>query len=156
MSGVGWDLPSPWISRRVVAAAELDAYRHVNNAVYVTWLDHAAWEHAASLGAPLGLCLGIDQGMAVLRTVLSYQASAVAGDRIEVGTWIVGSDAKLRVRRRFQVRRERDAATLLRAEIEYVCIRLSSGRPTRMPEAFRAAFVVAPGIAGVVAALSPL
>jgi len=140
MDSTDWDLPRPWISRRVVRDEELDAYRHVNNAVYVQWLDQTAWEHAGSLGAPLDLCLALDRGMAVKHSMLSYEAAARAADAIEVGTWITGTDGKLRVRRRFHVRRAADGVTLLRAEIEYVCIALSSGRPTRMPVEFREAF----------------
>ena len=156
MTDTGWDLPSPWISRRVVADAELDAYQHVNNAVYLTWLDHTAWEHAGVLGAPLSRCLALDRGMAVLRTVLSYQRPALRGDAVEIGTWIVATDARLRVTRRFQVRRAGDGTTLLRAEIGYVCIQLSTGRPQRMPEEFRSAFVATPDFAAAAASLQPL
>jgi acyl-CoA thioester hydrolase len=61
----------------------------------------------------------------------------VLGDTIRVATWLLPTDGKLRVRRRFQVRRETDGATLARAEIEYACIELSSGRPARWPPEFR-------------------
>ena len=36
-----------------VQAADIDAYGHVNNAVYLTWLDRAAWSHSAALGVSL-------------------------------------------------------------------------------------------------------
>ena len=74
--------------------------------------------------------------MAVLRSVISYLKPAVLGDTIRVATWLLPADGKLRVRRRFQVRREADGATLARAEIEYACIELSSGRPVRWPPEF--------------------
>ena len=38
--------------------------------------------------------------------------------------------------RRFQVIRESDGVTLLRAGMRFACIELSSGRPRRMPPAF--------------------
>jgi len=34
-----FDLPAPHIVDLTVGAADIDAYNHVNNAVYVTWCD---------------------------------------------------------------------------------------------------------------------
>lgn len=132
-----WDLPTPHVTALSVTASDIDAYRHVNNAVYVAWLDRTAWEHSAALGIPIERCLEIDRGMAVLRSVIVYQRPALLGDEVRIGTWLLAADYKLRARRRFQVRRVADGVTLVRAEIEYVCIELSSGRPARAPVEFR-------------------
>jgi acyl-CoA thioester hydrolase len=139
---VDWDLPAPYLALLAVARADIDAYDHVNNAVYMTWFDRAAWEHSAALGLPIEKCLQLDRGMAVLRSVIAYLRPAVLGDTIRVATWLLpAGEKKLRVRRRFQVRREPDGATLARAEIEYACIELSSGRPARWPQEFRERYV---------------
>ena len=138
---VDWDLPAPYVASMAVARADIDAYDHVNNAVYMTWFDRAAWEHSAALGLPIETCLRLDRGMAVLRSVIAYLRPAVMGDGILVATWLLPADGKLRVRRRFQVRRDADGATLARAEIEYACIELSSGRPARWPPEFRERYV---------------
>ena len=132
-----WDLPSPHLALIAVAAADIDAYEHVNNAVYMTWFDSAAWQHSASVGLPIEACLKLDRGMAVLRSVIAYMRPAMRGDMVQVATWLLPAAGKLRVRRRFQVRRATDGATLARAEIEYACIELSSGRPARWPPEFR-------------------
>jgi acyl-CoA thioester hydrolase len=124
-----------------VVPADIDAYQHVNNAVYMTWFDRAAWEHSAALGLPIVKCLQLDRGMAVLRSVIAYLLPAVQGDTIKVATWLLPAAGKLRIRRRFQVRRDSDGATLARAEIEYACIELSSGRPARWPPEFRERYV---------------
>jgi acyl-CoA thioester hydrolase len=140
-SGLHWDLPRPYLASIAVAAADIDAYEHVNNAVYMTWFDRAAWEHSASLGLPIEKCLQLDRGMAVLRSVIAYLRPALLGDTIRVATWLLPADGKLRVRRRFQVLREAQGATLARAEIEYACIELSTGRPSRWPPEFRERYV---------------
>lgn len=136
-----WDLPRPYIATLAVAPQDIDAYEHVNNAVYVTWLDRAAWLHSAALGLPIEKCLELDRGMAVVRSVIAYLRPALANDIILVGTWLLPGDGKLRVQRRFQVRRQAGAATLARAEVEYACIELSSGRPSRWPPEFRKLYV---------------
>jgi acyl-CoA thioester hydrolase len=151
-----WDLPSPHLVQLTVAAGDIDAYQHVNNAVYVTWCDRAAWDHSAALGLPLSRCLEIDRGMAVLRTVINYVRPALLHDDVLVATWLLPAQSRLVVRRRFQIRRPADGATLARAETEYVCIELSSGRPVRWPPEFRERYVSAPEVLAVLAALAPL
>jgi acyl-CoA thioester hydrolase len=60
------------------------------------------------------------------------------------------------VRRRFQIVRLADESTLARAEIEYACIELSSGRPMRWPPEFRERYVSIPEVAVASATLVPL
>jgi acyl-CoA thioester hydrolase len=151
-----FDLPRPHIIDLEVGAADIDAYNHVNNAVYVTWCDRIAWDHSAALGLPIERCLEIDRGMAVVRTVIQYLRPALLGDVVHVATWIVPVDSRLKVRRRFQIVRLADESTLARAEIEYACIELSSGRPMRWPPEFRERYVSIPEVAVASATLAPL
>ena len=140
-----WDFPNPHVVTVEVLAADIDAYDHVNNSVYLAWLDRAAWSHSATLGLSLDQCVTTRRGMAAHRTEIDYLRAALLGDRVLVGTWIVNTDAKLRVERRFQIRRATDGETLSRARIDYVCINLDSGRAVRMPESFRNAYIVTAG-----------
>jgi acyl-CoA thioester hydrolase len=153
---VDWDLPSSYVALVAVVPADIDAYEHVNNAVYMSWFDRAAWEHSAALGLSIEKCLQLDRGMAVLRSVIAYLRPAVLGDTIHVATWLLPGDGKLRVRRRFQVRRQADGATLARAEIEYACIELSTGRPARWPPEFREHYVTLDDVVRAGANLPPV
>jgi acyl-CoA thioester hydrolase len=94
--------------------------------------------------------------MAVVRTVIQYLRPALLGDVVHVATWIVPVDSRLRVRRRFQIKRMADDSTLARAEIEYACIELSSGKPMRWPPEFRERYVSIPEVAAASATLPPL
>ena len=151
-----WDLPAPHVASLRVVAADIDAYQHVNNAVYVTWLDRAAWEHSAVLGLPIERCLELDKGMAVVRSLITYLRPALADDAIRVATWLLPGDGRLRVGRRFQVRRASDGATLARAQIEYACIELSSGRPARWPPEFRERYRPLEAVLQALGALAPV
>ncbi len=131
-----WDFAAPHVVALEVVAADIDAYDHVNNAVYLSWFDRVAWSHSSSLGISLEECVRLRRGMAAHRTEIDYLRAAVLGDRVMVGTWIVSTDGKLRVERRFQVRRAQGTETLARARTEYVCINLDSGRAARMPGSF--------------------
>jgi acyl-CoA thioester hydrolase len=152
----GWYLPSPHVIALAVTPAETDAYNHVNNAVYLTWFDRAAWDHSAALGLPLTRCLELDRGMAVVRAVVTYLRPALSGDEVLVATWLVPGNSRLTAVRRFEVRRAGDDEALARAEITYACIELSSGRPTRWPAEFRDQYVVRNDVESAYAALPPL
>jgi acyl-CoA thioester hydrolase len=136
-----------------VKDADIDAYRHVNNAVYVTWCDRTAWDHSAKLKLPIERCLELDRGMAVVRTTIRYLRPALLGDQLTVATWLLPSESRLCVGRRFQIVRLVDAATLARAEVEYACIELTSGRPARWPSAFRESYVSLPSTESALAFL---
>jgi acyl-CoA thioester hydrolase len=153
---VDWDLPSPHLVSLTVERSDIDAYDHVNNAVYMSWFDRAAWDHSAALGLPIEKCLVLDRGMAVVRSVIAYLRPAVLGDTVQAATWLLPAEGKLRVRRRFQVRREADGATLARAQIEYACIELSSGRPVRWPPEFRERYVALDEVLGALEKLTPV
>jgi len=139
-----FDHPAPHVIELTVRAEDIDAYEHVNNAVYLTWLDRAAWSHSGALGVPLERCLALRRGMAAQRIEIEYLRAAIKGDVVQAATWIVSADARLRAKRRFQVRRVSDGAMLARARIDYVCINLDSGRAARMPEIFARAYVATP------------
>jgi acyl-CoA thioester hydrolase len=136
-----WDYPAPHVLTLEVVASDIDAYNHVNNSVYLSWFDRVAWSHSASLGISLEECMRIRRGMAAHRAEIDYHRAAILADRVSVATWIVSTDHKLRVERRFQVRRAPDGETLARARTDYVCINLDSGRACRMPESFTVAYV---------------
>lgn len=151
-----WDLPAPHAISITVSAAEIDAYDHVNNSVYMTWFDRAAWDHSAAVGLPIEQCLELDRGMVVLRSVIDYVRPAFGGDSVRVATWILPSQRKVRVSRRFQVLRDSDGVTLARAEVEYACVKLSTGRPARWPPVFLDRYVVIDEVADAYPALLPV
>ena len=137
-----FDHPVPHVIELGVRPEDIDEYEHVNNAVYLNWLDRAAWSHSAALGVPLERCVALRRGMAAQRIEIEYLRAAFVGDVVQAATWIASTDRRLRAERRFQVRRKSDGATLARARIDYVCINLDSGRAARMPELFARAYVV--------------
>src|SRR6478735_1913637 len=68
-----------------VRGYEIDSWGHVNNAVYLQWLEHCRWEMAradegfASFGTDI---------LPVLRHVeLDYRAETLLGDHVRVSVW---------------------------------------------------------------------
>lgn len=151
-----FDLPSPHVIEIEVTENDIDAYNHVNNAVYVTWCDRSAWSHSAAVGLSIARCLELDRGMAVLRSVIRYLRPALRGDTVQVATWLLPSSSRLGVRRHFQLLRAGDGATLARAQIEYACLELSSGRPARWPPQFHQGYAPLPEVVAAASELTSL
>lgn len=131
-----WQHPAPFVLGIEVGAEHIDEFAHVNNVVYVGWLEQCAWAHSRALGLTLDDFIRLDRGMLVVRHEIDYLAAARVGEHLELGTWIVECDGRLSISRQFQLRRPADGVTLLRARTRFVCAELSSGRPRRLPAAF--------------------
>lgn len=135
-----WDLADPFVVEVVVNPEQIDVLGHTNNVHYLAWLQDCAWAHSCARGVDAELMVELGCAMAVRETRLTYLGATFAGDALLVGDWITASDGRLRAQRSFQVIRPADRTTVLRAVIDYVCITIASGRPTRMPEAFVRAY----------------
>ncbi|KPW95514.1 Uncharacterized protein ALO50_01479 [Pseudomonas syringae pv. cerasicola] len=131
-----WDRATPFVIDLNVGAEDIDGLGHANNAVYVSWLERCAWRHSQYLGLDLTEYRRLDRAMAVVRHEIDYLASAYENDELQLATWIVDWDRRLKMTRCFQLKRPADNLTLLRAQTTFVCIELSSGRPKRMPAEF--------------------
>ncbi len=130
---------------------ECDPLGHVNNAVYLHYLEQAAIDHAAEAGWPQArLEAEIGAVFMAARHEIDYLRPAVAGDRLVVVTWPeqMGMATALR---RYVIRRAREpepAAGLIehpdlnalttgevvvRAVTRWALVRLDTGRPVRIP-----------------------
>lgn len=131
-----WDREPSFIIDIVPKATDIDAFGHVNNAVYVKWLEDCAWQHSNSLGLNMDVYKQLDRGMAVIRHEIDYLASSYCNDQLQLATWIVEMDNKLRISRQFQLINPHNQQTNLRAKTIFCCIQLSTGKPKRMPREF--------------------
>ncbi len=137
-----WDLPAPFIHKVVAKPEHIDAFGHVNNAVYNNWLDEAAWAHWDSFGFDKASCVAARRGMAVYRAETDYLASAYVGDELDVAVWITASDGRLRAERRYQIRRVDNGQSIFRSLWKLACFNLDTGRPARMSAELVAHYVV--------------
>ncbi|WP_287925341.1 thioesterase family protein [Diaphorobacter sp.] len=131
-----WDYINPFTLPVTPQAADIDAYQHTNNAVYVQWCEKVGWAHSEAMGLRMADYQRLDRAMVIRHGEYDYLLPSVLGDALTLGTWIVASDGKLTMERRFQLIRQHDGATLLRGRWHLVCIELSSGKPRRMPPEF--------------------
>lgn len=136
------DYPDSFWKRFKVTKDDLDGFHHVNNAIYLKWMDATVWEHTRHVGLTEQACLDLNRGMAAVRHEIDYLSSALLDDEIVVYNWLSANDGRLRASRLFQMIRLGDRKTILRARSDYVCTNLKTGRPTRMPEEFKTGYCV--------------
>lgn len=121
-----------------VQAGDIDGQNHVNNTVYLRWVQNVAtahWESLASAEAQDAI------GWVVVRHEIDYKLPANLRDEIVLRTW-VGEASRLKFERFTEVVRKSDRRLLAKARTLWVPIDSKTGKPVRVPADVRARFSV--------------
>ncbi|MEC7118818.1 MAG: thioesterase family protein [Pseudomonadota bacterium] len=124
-----------------VQPEQIDGLGHVNNVVYLQWVEQVAWQHSQALGLDLAAYQRLDAAMVAREHHLTYLAACFALEVIELRTWLAERDA-VNLYRHYQFVRVSDERVVFEGSTRWVCIRLSTGRPMRMPTEFCQAYQV--------------
>lgn len=135
-----WDRPDPFVIQLSVKPKHIDALGHTNNVHYLAWLQTCAWQHSTARGFNEQQMVALDRAMVVRETNMQYLAATFVDDTLLIGDWITSTDRRLRATREFQILRAPCGTCIMRARIDYICMRISTGRPTRMPAEYLAAY----------------
>lgn len=119
-----------------VQPADIDQQNHVNNAVYLRWVQEVATAHWEAL-APAEARETV--GWVVLRHEIDYKTPACLGDEVMLRTW-VGEATRVTFERFTEMRRHSDHALLAQARTLWVPVNTATGKPTRVAPEVRAAF----------------
>lgn len=111
-----------------VTTADLDDLNHVNNVVYVKWMDKVAFEHWAFLTSEKKLPQYI---WVVLKHEIEYFKQAVLGDEIIVKTW-VGNTRGFKSERLMEF--YKDDALLVKAKTVWGMLVADTYKPARIRE----------------------
>jgi acyl-CoA thioester hydrolase len=119
-----------------VVADDIDDMGHVNNVVYLKWVNAVAVAHWLARATPQMLTT---VGWVATRHELDYVKAAMPGDVIVARTWIGAVDSR-RFERLTAILRQSDGATLLRARTFWMMVSRESGRIIRITDDVRARF----------------
>lgn len=123
----------PFTTRLRVRHYEMDPLGHVNNAVYLNYLEQAAIEHSEHLGFTVERYREL-RAVFVLRHIeIDYRRPAIAGDRLEIKTWLQEIRGP-RAIRRYEIRKQAEDQLLVTAEALWVWIDLVTMRPRAIPK----------------------
>lgn len=139
---------------------EADLLGHVNNAVYLHYMEQAAIEHATFLGLTVEASRAFGGVFVARRHEIEFLRAAFPGDVVRVQTWLLQPQGA-RITRCYQITRVADPAgepftgrvprrdtppaaqeVLVRAVTEWVFMS-EAGRPRRIPEGIQALFAQA-------------
>jgi acyl-CoA thioester hydrolase len=121
-----------------VLSADIDEQNHVNNTVYLRWIQDVATAHWRAIAGPEAQ---ETIGWVVLRHEIDYKAPAAFGDEIVLRTW-VGKATRLTFERFTEIRRNSDGQLLSKARTLWCPIDMQTGRPVRVSPEVRAQFSV--------------
>ncbi len=120
----------------------VDENGHVNNVMYVQWMQDAAVRHYEAMGGiPPTQAIG---GTWVVRShSIEYLSPAFAGERISVSTWVANL-RRVRSLRRYRFVRVVDDRLLVRGETDWVFVDVNSGAPRAIPPGVAGLFILVP------------
>lgn len=120
----------------IIQPGDIDGQNHVNNTVYLRWVQDVAtahWESLASAEAKAAV------GWVVVRHEIDYRIAANLGDEILLRTW-VGQASRLKFERFTEILRKENNQLLAQARTLWVPIDSTTGKPTRVSADVRARF----------------
>ena len=131
----------------IVPASAIDVMGHVNNVVYLDWVQTAAskhWNHATTAYFKdedlTEERVGIKKmAWVVLDHHICYKAAALEGDVLVITT-SVEKMAGVRSERHTTIIRKRDQKVLVTAVTNWCLLKMPEGKPMRIPEEIRILF----------------
>lgn len=124
--------PGAFTMRRIVEWRDVDSVGHVNNAVYLSYMEESAIEQSASVGWPMQRMRDEGFGVVARKHQLEYRLQAELGDPLLVTTYL-SEPRRSSIIRNFIVARP-DGEIVARSRSLYLCVNLSSGMPIRIPK----------------------
>ncbi|RLZ10960.1 acyl-CoA thioesterase [Acinetobacter sp. 2JN-4] len=122
-----------------VQPEHIDVLGHVNNVVYVQWMQDVAAAHIETLGLGLAQYLELKHAMVAVEHHVQYRKAALEGEEIILRTWLDDINA-LYSFRQYAFYRPKDQSVLFIANTKWACIEIATGRPKRMSPSFSQAY----------------
>lgn len=134
------DAAGVYRDRFTVTPEALDANDHVNNVVWVQWMQDYATAHSDACGG--SAAMEAAGGTWVARSHhIDYLAPAFVGDEIAVTTWVLDFK-RASSRRRYRFAHAGTGRVLVTGETHWVFIDRQSLRPRSVPPALSECFVL--------------
>ena len=125
---------------RTARAGDIDQLGHVNNAVYVSWVQDAGTEHWFAQATD---AMKATHHWVCLRHEIDYRAPVLAGGTVEVRTWL-GAVRGPRFDRHVDIRHPGATKFSCRAVTTWLMVETATGRPRRVGDDVLTAFGLDP------------
>lgn len=112
--------------KHIVTPEEIDEYNHVNNVVYVQWMQNISDAHWKELSKNVE---NIDYVWFVIRHEVDYKNQAVLGDEVTLRTW-VGKTEGIRSIRHFEM--YKGETLLVKSQTTFCLLDANTKKPKRI------------------------
>jgi acyl-CoA thioester hydrolase len=111
---------------------ECDAFGHLNNAVYLRYIQESAFSASADAGYDREAYQSMGRTWFIRETELDYLRPVKAEDTIDVRTWISGV-RRVIVRREYELSNVATGELVAKGHTDWVFLNQKTGRPTTIP-----------------------
>ncbi|MEL7486726.1 MAG: thioesterase family protein [Pseudomonadota bacterium] len=132
------DFDTAFMRRREPEAGDFDVMGHVNNTVYVRWVQDIAVAHWEAVAPDV---MRAENLFIVLRHEVNYRDPVLPGDTVEVRTWL-GRARGPRFLRHVDIRKPGAARASAEAATDWCMLDATTKRPKRVGDDILAAFKV--------------
>lgn len=121
------------ITKIKVRSYECDSYNHVNNAVYLNYLEHARMDFLNNVGFDYNGLIKAGFYLYVTHIDIYYKASAVLNDELEIES--IPMELKHITGKFKQTIKKQDGTICAEATVTWACVN-HQGRPSKIPQEF--------------------
>lgn len=121
-----------FVTQLRVRTYEMDVFGHVNNAVYLHYLEQVAWEHSEYLGVTLKDYDQLGSIFILRKMEIEYLRPAAAGDTLELSTW-AHELRGARAIRKYEIVHAESGTLLAQATGLWAWVDRATGRPRPIP-----------------------
>ncbi|MBU3848117.1 MAG: acyl-CoA thioesterase [Candidatus Acinetobacter avistercoris] len=118
-----------------VQPEHIDILGHVNNVVYVQWMQDVATAHIDHIGLGIKEYLALKHAMVAVEHHVQYKKASVLGDEVILRTWLSDINAMYSFRQ-YVFFRPSDRAVLFYASTKWACVEIATGKPKRLSPTF--------------------
>jgi len=133
-------MPSSTLASRLrVRSCDVDSFGHVNNAVYLQYCEGARNDYMLERGLTFADFRHWNAGPVLVAAKLDFRRPAVTDDELIV-RGSLETEGRIRFRIDHEIERVTDHELICVARLDFAFVELTTGRPCRIPDAFRVAF----------------
>ncbi|BBP44104.1 acyl-CoA thioesterase [Thiosulfativibrio zosterae] len=130
-----------------VQAQDIDLWQHVNNKVYLSWMEQLAWQHSLAVGIDIQVQQTLGKMMVVIQHELNYLAAAKQNELLELTTWLDPNEKRLgccKRKRYYRILRAQDQHEIFNGHTLWACMDIKTQKACRLPQAFISAYFETP------------
>lgn len=122
-----------------VQPEHIDGLGHVNNVVYMQWMQEVTTAHIEAIGLGLEQYHALKHAMVAVEHQVQYRKAAFLDDKIILRTWLSDLNSLYSIRQ-YAFYRLHDHSLLFTGTTKWACIEIATGRPKRMSPTFLQAY----------------